>query len=96
MCVSCAVVSNSFRPHGLVHQAPLACGSPGKNTGVGCVALLQGFFLTQGSNPDFWHCRQILYHLSYLGSLNVIQEGQKIMLNLRVPLRLGFESLVKS
>ena len=26
--------------------------SPGKNTGVDCHALLQGIFLTQGSNPD--------------------------------------------
>ena len=25
--------------------------SPGKNTGVGCRALLQGIFPTQGSNP---------------------------------------------
>ena len=25
--------------------------SPGKNTGVGCYSLLQGIFLTQGSNP---------------------------------------------
>ena len=25
--------------------------SPGKNTGLGCHALLQGIFLTQGSNP---------------------------------------------
>ena len=25
--------------------------SPGKNTRVGCHALLQGIFLTQGSNP---------------------------------------------
>ena len=25
--------------------------SPGKNTGMGCHALLQGIFLTQGSNP---------------------------------------------
>ena len=25
--------------------------SPGKNTGVGCHAILQGIFLTQGSNP---------------------------------------------
>ena len=35
--------------------------SPGKNTGVGCHALLQGIFPTQGLNPDLWHCRQILY-----------------------------------
>ena len=26
--------------------------SPGKNTGVGCHALLQGIFLTQRSNPS--------------------------------------------
>ena len=35
---------------------------PGKNTGVGCHFLLQGIFLTQGSNPGLLHCRQILYH----------------------------------
>ena len=29
--------------------------SPGKNTGVGCHALLQGIFLTQGSNQCFLH-----------------------------------------
>ena len=34
------------------HQAPLSWCSPGKNTGVGCYALLQGIFLIQGSNPD--------------------------------------------
>ena len=28
---------------------------PGKNTGVGCRALLQGIFLTQGSNPCLLH-----------------------------------------
>ena len=33
-----------------------------KNTGVGCHALPQGIFLTQGSNPGLLHCRQILYH----------------------------------
>ena len=39
--------------------------SPGKNTGVGCHALLQGIFPTQGSNPGLLLCRQILYQLSY-------------------------------
>ena len=38
--------------------------SPGKNTGVGCHALLQGIFPAQGSNPCLLHCGQILYHLS--------------------------------
>ena len=31
--------------------------SPGKNTGVGCHALLQGIFPTQESNPGLLHCR---------------------------------------
>ena len=42
---------------------------PGKDTGVGCHFLLQGIFPTQGSNPGLLHCRQILYRLSYKGSL---------------------------
>ena len=33
--------------------------SPGKNTGVGCHALLQGIFPIQGSNPGLLHCRKI-------------------------------------
>ena len=39
--------------------------SSGKNTGVNHHFLLQGIFLTQGSNPHLLHllhCRQILYH----------------------------------
>ena len=42
--------------------------SPGKNTGLGCHALLQGIFPTQGSKPGLLHCRWILYHLSHQGS----------------------------
>ena len=45
--------------------------SPGKNTGVGCHALLQGIFPTQELNPGLpgnSYCRQILYQLSYRGS----------------------------
>ena len=37
--------------------------SPGKNTGMGFQALLQGIFLTQESNPGLLHYRQILYCL---------------------------------
>ena len=43
---------------------------PGKSIGVGCHRLLQGLFLTQGSNSSLLHCRQIIYHLSHQGSLN--------------------------
>ena len=35
--------------------------SPGKNTRVGCHALFQGIFPTQGSHPCLLHCRQILH-----------------------------------
>ena len=43
--------------------------SPGRNTGVGCHALLQGIFPTLGSNPSLLHCTQILYQLSHWGAL---------------------------
>ena len=69
LCVICTIVSNSLQPHGL-QPTSLLCpwNSPGKNTGVGSHSLLQGIFLTQGSNSGLLHCRQILYHLSHLGT----------------------------
>ena len=45
VCVCVCVTQScpdSVRPHGLCMD------SPGKNTGVGCLSLLQGIFLTQG------------------------------------------------
>ena len=39
--------------------------SPGKNTGVGFHALLQGILTTQGPNLGLPHCRQILYRLTH-------------------------------
>ena len=45
--------------------------SPGKNTGVGCHALLQGIFLTQGSNSHLLH----LLHWQ-LSSLPLAAPGQ--------------------
>ena len=42
--------------------------SPGKNTGVCSLSVLQGIFPTQGSNPGLPHCRWILYQLSHQGS----------------------------
>ena len=49
-------MSDSFQPHGL-QPTRLLCpwDSPGKNIGVGCHSLLQGLFLTQGSNPHLLH-----------------------------------------
>ena len=42
-------------------------GKP-ENTRVGSLSLLQWICLTQKSNRDLLHCRQILYQLSYQGS----------------------------
>ena len=55
--MDCSPPGSSIRGH-----------SPGKNTGVGCLALLPGIFSSQGLNPGLLHCRQVLYHLSHQGS----------------------------
>ena len=47
--------------------------SPGKNTGVGCLTLLQGIFPIQGSNQGLPHCRRILYCLSHQGSPRILE-----------------------
>ena len=47
--------------------------SPGQNTGVGSLSLLQGIFPTQGLNPGLPHCTQILYQLSHKGSPRILQ-----------------------
>ena len=53
---------------------PMECrpwNSPGQNTGVGSLSLLQGIFPTQESNPGLPLWRWIIYQLSYQGSLAV-------------------------
>ena len=47
--------------------------SPGKNTGAGCHALLQGIFPIQGWNPGLPHCRPVLYCLSYQRSPRILE-----------------------
>ena len=63
-----AQLGPTLQPQGL-EPARLLCpwDSPGKNIEVGCHALLQDIFLTQGLNLGLLHCKQILYHLSYRG-----------------------------
>ena len=51
-------VTRGLEPTRLLHPWDI----PGKSTGAGCCSLLQG------SNPGFWHCRQIVYHLNHQGS----------------------------
>ena len=57
LCAACVYAKSlqsclTLRPYGL-DPTRLLClwDSPGKNTGVSCHTLLQGIFLTQGSNP---------------------------------------------
>ena len=47
--------------------------SPGQNTGVGSLSLLQGIFATQGLNPSLLLCRWILYQLSHKGSPRILK-----------------------
>ena len=47
--------------------------SPGQNTEVGSLSLLQGILPTQVSNPGLPYCRRILYHLSHKGSPRILE-----------------------
>ena len=52
---------------------PMDCSPPGSS----CHFLLQGIFLTQGSNPGLLHCRQILYKgLSRVFTNTTVQKHQ--------------------
>ena len=66
-----SVMSDSWQSHELYSP----WNSPGQNTGVSGLFRLQGIFPTQGSNPGFPHCRQILYQLS-LKEVQEYQSGQ--------------------
>ena len=54
---------------------PMDCpwNSPGQNTEVGSLSILQGIFPTQRSNPGLLHCRQSLYQLSHKGSPRILE-----------------------
>ena len=67
--------------------------SPGQNTGVGNLSLLQGIFPTQGSNPGRLHCRWILYQLSRgevhsIILVSEVQHGDSIFLRIILHLKL--------
>ena len=59
-----SVMCDSLQTHGPYSPQ----NSPGQNTGVGSLSLLQGIFPTQRSYTGFPHCRQIFYQPSHLGS----------------------------
>ena len=76
-----SVVANSLRPHGLYSP----WNSPGQNTRMGSLSLLQGIFPTQGSNPGLPHCRRIILPAEPL------REAQKYkMVILKHVLHFGF------
>ena len=79
-------MSNSLQPHGLQSTSLLyPWFSPGKNTGVGFHALLQGIFLTQVSNPGLPHLQ--------VGSLPLTPPGKPLAhsrFSLKVVLNLVF------
>ena len=56
-----SVASNSLQPHGLCSP----WNSPGQNTGVGRLSLLQGIFQPRDRTEVLPHCRRILYQLSH-------------------------------
>ena len=66
---SLLVMSDSLRPHGLYSP----WNSPGQNTGVHSLSLLQGIFPIQGLNPGLPHCRWILYQLSHKRSSWILE-----------------------
>ena len=64
-----SVMSNSLLPmDSSLPGASVHGDSQGKNTEMGCHALLQRIFLTQGLNPGLPHCRQFLCYLSHQGN----------------------------
>ena len=73
----CSVMSDTLLPLGLYSW----WYSPGQNTGVGSLSLLQGIFPTQGLNPGLLHCSQILLRTkphrkpknTGVGSLSLLQ-----------------------
>ena len=74
---SCSVFFSSWQPHGL-WPTRLLCPwySPSKNTEVGCHALHQEIFPTQGSNPG------LLHHLHLqVGSLPLAPPAAKLREN---------------
>ena len=75
---SLSVVSYSLRPHGLYSP----WNSPGQNTGVGSLSLLQGIFPTQGSNQGILHCRQIQDNMELVRKCKIWRSSHRILMRL--------------
>ena len=64
-----SVTSDSLWPHELYNP----WNSPGQNTRVGSLSLLQRIFPTQGLNPGLPHCKWILYQLIHKGTPRILE-----------------------
>ena len=62
-------MSDSCNPNwNVAHQPPLSLGFSRQEHWSGLPFPSPGVFLTQDTDPDLLHCRQILYQLIYKGS----------------------------
>ena len=68
------VVSDCLQCHGLYSP----WNSPGQNTGVGSLSVLQGIVPTQGLNTGLPNCRWTLYQLSHQENLRIFWSGEPI------------------
>ena len=69
---SCSVVSDSLQPHGLYSS----WNSPGQNTGVSSLSLLQrnlGSSQPRHRTPGLPYCGRILYQLSHRGNPRTLE-----------------------
>ena len=65
--------------------------SPGQNTRVGSLSLLQGIFPTQGSNPGLLHCRRILLPAEPPGKPTEDDRGSIVRANSGMSFKLSLE-----
>ena len=76
-CVCCAKSFSHIwlfvTPRTVACQASMFGTLQARILGVGCPALLQGIFPTQGPNPGLPHCRRILYCLSHRGGPRILE-----------------------
>ena len=66
---SCSVMSDSLPPYGLYGP----WNSPGQNTGVGSLSLLQGDLPNPGIKPGSPALQRILYKLNHKGSPRILE-----------------------
>ena len=67
--------SPALQPNSLPSEPP----EKPQNTGVDSLSIFQGNFLTQESNRGLLHYRQILYQLSYQGSILGLKRRKPVL-----------------